>query len=263
MNKPREVKMAKILEVREENARMRTLILGADMSAYPGQFAMLWLPSVNEKPFSFAYCEEGKIGFTVAKVGAFSEKLCQLKPGDSVGIRGPFGNGFKPKGNKIAIVGGGCGTAPLGFLMEKLAKSGKKVFFIIGARTKSELLFAERARSAGAETIICTDDGSEGRKGFTTDALAELLEKEQIDAVCTCGPEIMMKKVLAICEGKGVECLASLERWMKCGFGVCGQCAIDGFLVCKEGPVFNSAKLRRMKEFGSLKRDACGAQLKA
>lgn len=257
------VKMAKVLEVRDENSRMKTIFVAVDMSAIPGQFAMLWLPGVDEKPFSFSYCGEGKVGFTIAKVGPFSEKLCQLKAGDSVGIRGPLGNGFKADGERIAIVGGGCGSAPVGFLMEELSKAGKKVFFIVGAKTKEELLFVQRAKAAAVEVIVCTDDGSDGRKGFTTEALADLLWKEQIDVVCTCGPEIMMKKVFGICEEKKVECLASLERWMKCGFGVCGQCAIDGFLVCKDGPVFPSAKLKRMKEFGSLKRDACGLPFKA
>ncbi len=255
--------MAKILEVREENPRMRTLFLDAAMKASPGQFAMLWIPGLNEKPLSFSYCGEGRVGFTVAKVGPFSEKLSQMKVGELVGVRGPFGNGFKPKWDRIAIVGGGCGAAPLGFLAEELARKGAKVSFVVGAKTKGELLFAERARSAGAEVLVCTDDGSEERKGFATDALKDLLEKGKIDAVCTCGPEIMMRKVFELCEAKGVECQASLERWMKCGFGVCGQCAIDGFLVCKEGPVFPSSKLRRMREFGTLKRDACGLPLKA
>ncbi len=257
------MRMAKILEVREENPRIKTLILELGMKAVPGQFAMVWVPGMNEKPFSLSGCVEGKAWVTVAKVGAFSERLHQMKAGEQVGIRGPFGNGFKMKGEKVAVVGGGCGSAPLGFLVDELRKAGKKVDFVVGAKTKGELFFVERARNAGAEVVVCTDDGSDGRKGFTTDALAELLGKEKLDCVYTCGPEMMMKKVVGICGEKGVECQASLERFMKCGFGVCGQCAIDGMLVCRDGPVFEGKKIAKMKEFGSLKRNACGSEMKA
>jgi len=259
--KPRIAEMARILEVKEENPRVKTLVLELPLKASPGQFAMLWIPGVNERPFSFSYCGDGRVGFTVAKVGPFSEKLHQLKIGEAIGVRGPFGKGFKPAGGRVAVVGGGCGVAPLGFLIEELAGKGAKISVVIGAKAKGELFFADRARKAGAEVIVCTDDGSEGRKGFATDALADLLAREKFDCVYTCGPEIMMKKVLALCAGK-VECQASLERLMKCGFGVCGQCAIDGMLVCRDGPVFPSAKLGRLKEFGSLKRDACGSEMK-
>jgi len=263
MTKPREMQSVRVLEVVTENSRIKTIYLDLAMKASPGEFVMAWLPGVNEKPFSLSYCDGSKIGISVAAVGPFSTALQQVKPGSVLGIRGPFGKGFKPEGEKVAIVGGGCGTAPLGFLAESLAKGGRKVFFINGAKTKTELFFVQRARSAGAEVIVCTDDGSEGRKGFTTDALADLLAKEKIDCVYTCGPEVMMKKVVDICKTRGVNCQASLERFMKCGFGLCGQCAIDGNLVCKDGPVFPIAKISKMKEFGTLRRDACGAEQKA
>lgn len=262
MGKLRSTRMAKILEVREENPRMRTIVLELAMNASPGQFLMVWIPGLDEKPMSISHCGEGRIGITAAKVGPFSERLHQMKAGELLGIRGPFGNGFRFIGERVAVVGGGCGTAPLAFLVEELAKKGKKVFFINGAKTKGELFFVERARNVGAEVIVCTDDGSEGRKGFTTDALVELLGKERIDCVYTCGPEIMMRKIVDLCLQKKIECQASLERWMKCGFGICGQCAIDGMFVCKDGPVFPMKKLSKLKEFGSLKRDACGSEMK-
>jgi len=259
MTKPREMQAARIIEVATENSRIRTIYLDFAMKAEPGEFVMAWLPGMNEKPFSLSYCDGAKIGITIAAVGPFSTALQQVKAGGMLGIRGPFGKGFKPQGEKVAVVGGGCGTAPLIYLVEQLAKGGRKAYFIVGAKTKAELFFVQRAKSAGAEVIACTDDGSEGRKGFTTDALADLLSKEKIDCVFTCGPEVMMKKIADLCKAKGVDCQASLERFMKCGFGLCGQCAIDGNLVCKDGPVFPLAKISKMKEFGTLRRDACGA----
>lgn len=259
MNKPREVVMARVREVVKENARVSSIMLDLELKAVPGQFVMVWLPGENEKPFSLSFCGPQGIGVTVAAVGPFSKKLQELKAGDSVGVRGPFGKGFKLEGEKVAVVGGGCGSAPLGFLVEELAKSGRKVVFINGAKTRDELFFTERAKSAGAEIIVCTDDGSEGRKGFVTDALSSLLEKEEIDCVFTCGPEVMMKRIVMLCAEKGVNCQASLERFMKCGFGVCGQCAVDGLLVCRDGPVFPLNKLVKLKEFGGARRDACGS----
>jgi len=263
MSKPREIEMAKILEIVAENPRVKTIYLDCGMKAAPGQFVMAWVPRMDEKPFSLSYSDGNKIGLSIAAVGQFSKKLHEMKAGDSLGIRGPLGKGFKLVKGNVAVVGGGCGTAPLGFLVEELAKKGAKVTAIIGAKNKEELFFVEKAKKAGAEVVICTDDGSEGRKGFTTDALAELIGKEKFDCVYTCGPEIMMRKIVELCAEKNVECQASLERYMKCGFGLCGQCAIDGLLVCKDGPVFAGTKLKRLKEFGHLRRDASGTEIRA
>jgi dihydroorotate dehydrogenase electron transfer subunit len=109
--------------------------------------------------------------------------------------------------------------------------------------------------------IITTDDGSLGIRGFTTDALKGLLKEESFDCVYTCGPEMMMKKVFGLCKEFGVECQASLERYMKCGIGVCGQCCIDGLRVCKDGPVFSSEQLRKLDEFGVFERNKSGCKV--
>ena len=111
--------------------------------------------------------------------------------------------------------------------------------------------------------IITTDDGTCGRKCFTTTILEELLKnkKNKIKIVYTCGPEIMMKKVLDICNKYKIECEASLERVMKCGFGVCGSCMINDVTVCKDGPVFNSKQLNKMSEFGNFARLKSGKKV--
>ena len=109
--------------------------------------------------------------------------------------------------------------------------------------------------------IIATDDGSCGKKCFTTNILEEQLKQNNIKIVYTCGPEIMMKKVLDMCNKYKVECEASLERMMKCGFGVCGACMCDDKIVCQDGTVFNSKELNNMPEFGSFKRLKSGKKV--
>lgn len=257
----RKIEMAEILDIVEENAKVKTFVVNGDSkNAMAGQFAMLWLPRVDEKPFTYSWLGE-KTAFSVAKTGPFTLKMHELRIGDKIGIRGPFGKGFKIKGNEIALVAGGYGAAPMACLGEKLLLSGKKVHYIIGARTANELLFSERMRKAGANLIECTDDGTRGEKGFTTVMLEKLLTENtsRIDYIYTCGPEMMMKRVFEISEKQGIGCQASLERWIKCGFGICGQCVVDGYRICSDGPVFDGAKLRKMKEFGRVVRDAAGA----
>ena len=235
-------KIARIKRIVKENDAMKTFFLDGKMDYEPGQFVMLWIPGVDEKPFSLSY--DNPIGITIEKRGKFTEKLFNMKVGDKIGIRGPYGNGFKIKSNAV-VVAGGCGYAPLATLIERLNKP--RVIF--GCRTKNRVIFKNRFKKLNPR--ICTDDGSFGFKGFTSELLKNILKEKKFKAVYTCGPEIMMKKILDICEENKIECQASLERFMKCGFGVCGSCACNGMLVCKDGPVFSSTQLRKMKEFGN------------
>ena len=123
-----------------------------------------------------------------------------------------------------------------------------------GARTAGVVL---RMADLG-EQVIFTDDGSEGREGFPTEWLAEQLQAGALDAVYTCGPEAMMVGVVSLCREAGVECQACMERYMKCGIGVCGQCECDGRRVCVEGPVFSAQELAEMPSFGRRRRDKAG-----
>jgi len=142
------------------------------------------------------------------------------------------------------------------FLVKEGMKMGMDMCMFMGAKTKSALL-----AKPPCETIVATDDGSEGFKGFVTVALREAISERKPDCVYTCGPERMMADVVGICEEAGVPCQLSLERYMKCGFGVCGACAIDGFLVCKHGPVFTGEAIKRIAEFGKTRRDASGKKI--
>ena len=242
---------AAITKIEQENIKVKTFYLDIELDAEPGQFVMVWIPGVDEKPFCVAGVEPLKL--SIAKVGPFSEKMHKLKKGDFLWIRGPFGKGFELKGKKVAMVGGGYGVAPLRFLEEKARERGIKVLFIMGAKTCTELMKKPKAKILN----VCTDDGSEGLKGFVTEYLDVAL-KEKVDCVYACGPEKMLVKVLEICEKAKVDCQLSLERYMKCGFGVCGQCSCGGLMVCKDGPVFNGKELKGNSDFGKQRLDTSG-----
>lgn len=248
-----------IKSVKEENYKVRTFLFDKKIKATPGQFVLIWIPRMDEKPFAVSYTDP--FGFTVSKQGPFSTKLQEMNAGDKIGIRGPYGRGFELRGKKICLVAGGYAVIPIAFLAEVAKKKNLDITSIVGAKTEKDLFFLDRLKKSTSELIITTDDGSQGRKGFTTDVLKELLEKEKFDQVYTCGPEIMMKKVFEICEKHGIECQASLERFMKCGFGLCGQCCIDDILVCKDGPVLNSKQLRKLTEFGVFERNKSGSKV--
>lgn len=260
LEKPVVLQIEKIVD---EAKDFRTFLFRHKLNAKPGQFVMAWLPRVDEKPFSISYQDSERFAITVFKVGPFTKKLFSLKPGDKVGIRGPYGNSFKLEGKRVVLVGGGCGTAPMGFLADELKKAGIDVNFIIGAKSKPYLLYLERMKKSGIKTFVATDDGSFGFKGFTTHLLKSFIEKNRIDKVYACGPEIMLKAVVDICTKAAVPCEASMERYMKCGFGVCGQCCVDplGIRVCQEGPVFSAKTIKKMKEFGKYKRSASGKKV--
>jgi len=243
--------MAKVKKAVQETPSIRTFHLDYAMQAKPGQFAMVWIPGLDEKPFTLTAAGK-ECGITVQCKGKFTEKMCGLKEGGQVGIRGPYGNGFNIKEIKRAcIVAGGCGAAPILMLAEQLHEKGIETKIIIGARTGKECLFKERLEKTTKDLYITTDDGSLGEKGFTTQILEKLLAGEKFDCVFGCGPEIMVKKVFELCEKFSVECQLNLERYMRCGFGVCGACALGKWLVCKDGPVFGSKQLGEMPEFGS------------
>lgn len=239
-----------IKKIVKENQKVRTFFFDRKIKALPGQFIMVWMPGVDEKPFALSYNN----AVTIECKGIFTKKTCYLKKGDKIGIRGPYGNGFKIKKNAL-VVAGGLGIASLAGLIDKLNSPE----IIIGAKSKKELLFVKRFKNK--KLNIATDDGSSGFKGFTTELMEEILNKKKFKVVYTCGPEIMMKKVFELCEKNNIECQASLERYIKCGLGVCGECAINDKLVCKDGPVFNSKQLRELNEFGKFARLKSGKKV--
>jgi dihydroorotate dehydrogenase electron transfer subunit len=232
------------------------------MDAKCGQFAMLWLPEVGEKPFSFSKVK-GNVEFTVKRVGKFTERLFLVRAGDYIGLRGPYGCGhFSAVGKKVCVAGGGVGMAPLRPLIDELVAAGKKVTVIEGASSASELLWLPEFQKKKIRFLVATDDGTCGSRGSVCDVLHNLLDEEKFDCIYSCGPERMLKLVAEISESKKIPCQISLERYMKCGTGLCGQCCIDpsGMRVCKEGPVFFGSELAG-SEFGEYKRDSSGSKI--
>lgn len=226
----------------------------------PGQFFMIWIPGVDEIPMSISQITKSVKGITFRNIGDATKALYQLKKGDKIGIRGPYGNGFVLTGKRLLFVGGGTGIAMLAPVVEQARKKKLSSTVILGVKTKDQLFFKDRFRRTGATVLVSTDDGSLGYKGFASDLAKEILQKEKIDMVYTCGPERMMSSLLSYC--KSIPFQASLERYMKCAIGICGQCCVGkGLRVCLDGPIFDGATLKKVKDFGVYRRDAAGRKI--
>jgi dihydroorotate dehydrogenase electron transfer subunit len=222
-----------------ENAKTVSLILDTSMPACPGQFAMLWLPGVDEKPFSISGAEP--LQFTIARVGPFSELLHALRIGDRLWVRGPFGRGYSPGTGRTLLVGGGYGAAPLHFLGRTILAAGAGgIEAALGARFSADLLFVERFQALGADVHVATEDGSAGTRGRVTDVVGPLLESGRFARLSACGPEGMLESLAALCGASQVPAELSYEAYMRCGIGMCGSCEHGGRLVCMDGPVFTA-----------------------
>lgn len=251
----------KIKEVKQENSDVKTFLFEYPNKTIPGQFFMIWIPNVDEIPMSVSYIDKNVKGITFRKVGGATNALFELQKGDKIGIRGPYGNGFKINGKRILFVGGGTGIAMIAPAVEEAIKDNILITVILGAKTKNELFFEDRLKKCGAKVYISTDDGSKGFKGFASDLASDIITQNNFDSVFTCGPEPMMKKLFEMC--KDIKFQASLERYIKCGIGLCGQCCVGkGLRVCEEGPIFDGEALKNIEDFGAFKRDASGRKVK-
>lgn len=238
--------------------------------ASPGQFVMIWIPGVDEIPMSLSNINtrEGTVGITVEKVGKATSALQKMKVGDVVGMRGPFGRGYKvAKTGNVMIVGGGTGLASLVPLAEKIVEQRKAVItFLLGAKTRNEILFLERIKrvldKANHRIVVTTNDGSYGVTGLVTESAQRLLAQEKFDMVYACGPEPLLCKMFVLTEQLKVPFQASLERLMRCAIGLCGTCVVGKYRVCRDGPVFLGEQLREVKEeFGQFMRGFDGRKI--
>lgn len=253
---------ATIIRITDESPSVRTFSFDINFeNMKPGQFVMVWVRGVDEVPMGLSR----KNSITVQKVGEATSKLFELKEGDSFGLRGPFGRGFSlpSRSEKVLIIAGGVGAAPLAPYADAANAAGSEVHTILGAKSAEELILEERFAAAG-KVYISTDDGSKGTKGFVTDVLGGL-DISAYDRIAVCGRELMMSAVFKILEDRKVleKAEFSLHRYFKCGIGVCGACCIDrsGFRVCKDGPVFSGIQLLD-SELGKYTRDASGRRIK-
>ncbi|OGJ57537.1 hypothetical protein A2881_03775 [Candidatus Peribacteria bacterium RIFCSPHIGHO2_01_FULL_55_13] len=270
-------KTYRIKAIQQETDMVRTFTFDGSLGARPGQFVMLWLPGVDEKPFSVAFDNGAETKITFFAVGPMSEALARCSVGDLVGLRGPFGTCYEWKpGQHIALVAGGYGAAPMYFVAAETVHHGCTLEVFVGARSKEHLLYLKELESLPHVSLhVATNDGSEGFKGFNVQQLEKMLEAVQkkrknekgkmkntdpIDQVFACGPEMMLKAVSELTAKYKIPSQLSLERYMKCGYGICGNCVVDplGIRLCTEGPVVKNDACVKIEEFGKYHRDALG-----
>lgn len=251
-----------IKKVVKESPRVNTYYFDAYLDSLPGQFIMLWVPGTGERPVA-VYEDNKGFKISVAKVGTVSNALHTLKAGDKIGVRGPYGQPFTvpEKKGDLVMVAGGYGIVPLAFLAVEAKQQGYSPIILNGARTGKEALYQEFIKQEKIPMLIATDDGSQGRKGFVHELLLEYLSKhKKPERVYTCGPEVMEYHVAKVCWKEKIPFEVSVERYMKCGIGVCGSCSVDdtGWRMCMEGPVVDGEQLKKITEFGKYHRGPSG-----
>lgn len=255
LTKNNKLRVTQILDVRLENPHVKTIFFRDNLcaSADPGQFIMVWIPGVDEIPLSISSTfSDGTSSVTVAAVGEATRALTNMRPGDLIGIRGPFGRGFKITGERALIVGGGTGMAPLMLLINKLIERNVETIVINGAETGDKIVFLDRlenlSRSGKISVYFVTEDGSYGSKGLATDIAEKVLSSRKVDMIYACGPERMIRKIYCMARIRSIHMQASLERYMRCAIGICGSCIIGKYRVCKDGPVFTMEELKEVED---------------
>lgn len=230
-----------------ENSHTKTLRFNGGLEgAMPGQFVMVWLPGVGEKPFSIAAA--APLALTISDVGPVSHALNEIGVGEKVWIRGPFGQGYRLIGKRHLLVGGGYGAAPLAFLAEEALKQGHQVSVCLGAKTEEDLLMESELSRLGCLMRVATNDGSKGLKGLVTKQVKKAILENKPDSLYACGPTGMLLALAELCKQHNLPCQLSFEGLMRCGVGLCGSCELaeglcarvglpGGWLACHDGPV--------------------------
>ena len=219
----------------------------------PGQFVQVRVdhsPSTYlRRPISIhdVDFQRNEMKLLVQQIGEGTRHLAQAKEGDLIDMVLPLGNGFTipEKGEKCLLVGGGIGIAPLYYFAKVLNEKGIRLALLLGGKSKSDLIRLTDYQQLG-EAFVTTEDGSLGEKGFVT--MHSIWQQQSFDKIYVCGPKPMMKAVAGIAKEKNIWCEVSLENLMACGLGACLCCVedtVDGHVcVCKEGPVFNTRRLK-------------------
>ena len=216
-----------------------------DLPVACGQFAHVYVPGKSlRRPISVCDARGGVLRL-VYQVKGEGTKIMSRMQGGTVDVLAPLGNGFSvTAGRRYCLIGGGIGVPPMLYT----ASQCENPLIITGFRSESAVILQDDFKALG-ETLLCTDDGSAGVKGFVTDLLRAHIN--EIDEVCACGPTPMLKAVAAVCAEYGKPCQVSLEERMGCGVGACLVCAVKVRQngeevmqhVCKNGPVFNAEEV--------------------
>lgn len=241
---------------------------GRDLGHEPGQFVEVSIFGIGEAPISISssHLKKGSFEMVVRRVGNVTQAFERLNEGDKIGIRGPFGQGFKTEefeGKDIVIIAGGIGLVPLRSLINTIIDSRERkkygrIIILYGSKTKEEFLFREELKTweqrEDIEYHVTVDRktaGWNGKVGVITTLIPDLKLDLHRTVAAVCGPPVMYKFVILSLRSKGLkdnQIYVSLERKMKCGVGKCGHCQINNIYVCQEGPVFNYAYIEDLKE---------------
>jgi len=265
-----DIKVGKIIRIKKltEMEKLFEIILPEEenLNHLPGQFVVLSLLGVGEAPFSISSSPTklGSFELVIRNVGKLTQVLHDLKEGDEVGIRGPFGNGFPIhilEGSDLLFIAGGIGIVPLrsviNYAIDNRREFGK-VTILLGCSSPENMLFSDDFNSWSKQTDLnfeCTVDRGDpdwkGNIGLITSLIPGIdLVPERTFALIV-GPSVMYKYVIRELLEKEIperQILVSLERHMKCGLGKCGHCQIDHFYCCKDGPIFSYDQIKDIKE---------------
>lgn len=256
---------AEVLKVVDETSAIKTFTVRprSQIGFRAGQFMEVTIPGVGEAPFtpSSNHSDTRTIDFTIMAAGRVTKLLHEAKPGDIVGLRGPYGTAYpleKFKGREIFIVGGGVGLAPLRALLYALfndVNDYKRISVKYGARTSADIVYKgevdswkDRAKHVDVEISCDVGDPTwKGNVGLVTTILKDVNMEMESAATIVCGPPIMMKfatfKLLDL-GFKEHNVYLSMEKNMSCGIGKCGHCRIGPYYACKDGPVFTYDKIK-------------------
>ncbi|MGW2250968.1 FAD/NAD(P)-binding protein [Kitasatospora sp. NPDC001660] len=249
----------RVVERAAESPDTTTIVLEPARSALqpfaPGQFAMVYAFGVGDIPLSVCAIDGNRLTHTVRAVGAISSALHALRPGETVGVRGPFGTGWElpaAAGLDLLVVAGGIGLAPLRPLVRDALASAERygrLSVLIGAREPRELLYTEEVR--GWQGSLTTVDRPDARWQGEVGVVTTLLDRAAFDpptaAAFICGPEPMIRATAGELEHRGVDperIRVSLERNMHCATGHCGHCQLGPLLLCRDGPVVSWTRAR-------------------
>lgn len=220
----------------------------------PGQFAEVRIDNSPRtflrRPLSIHNVdyEENTISLLVQKKGEGTQKMAELKAGQTLNLVYPLGNSFTMIQNqKALLVGGGCGIAPLLFLAKKLVEADNEVSILMGGKTESHIMEADAYQKYG-QLLVTTEDGSLGKKGFVIHHPIWWDQTPDFDRIYTCGPDPMMKAIAKLAHKYQIPCEVSLEQTMACGIGACLCCVVDTIdgnkCTCTDGPVFDYTTLK-------------------
>ncbi len=260
--------VAEVVGVRQETGDIRTLALrfrqGVDFDFVPGQFVEVSVFGVGEIPLGLASSptRRDKIEVSVKRIGSVTNELHKLTPGDTLGLRGPYGNGWpveRLRGRDVVIIGGGIGLSPLRSLIDYMLDNRDdfgKMNILYGARTQDDLVYKRLLEEWGRHRdtdVHCTVDigtpGWTGHVGVVTALFDQAHISTENTLVITCGPPIMIKFVTMGLEKMGFsdeDIITSMEKMMKCGVGKCGHCNLGSKYVCLDGPVFTHRELKAL-----------------